>query len=322
MGRARRAGPLTWGLCLQLASLGCATRPTPPLRAVAASTAARPATCPDSLRSLAPEQSHRWLWLRPRALFDHPQLGPLLSRLAHNTNERALLAEAERVGIDPRTVERALLVDQGDSALTLVAGAFDTRRVIALQWDRMLPPQRRGAAGAGVERIEGMLGGRVVALSADGACGLIARAERDPRLVDRLISRREVDASDPPELIRWHLDGAPSEVSAPDDAALTATLRWTELRADATADGLRVTIVLAGPLPSNTPARMTRLLSTVAASPLGGALGADDWLHPTDDAWSREGDEWRGAFVVPWRGLRALVAFARGSVEAPDGPEF
>ncbi|MDO9020398.1 MAG: hypothetical protein Q8S73_06655 [Deltaproteobacteria bacterium] len=271
---------------------------------------------------MAPAHAQRWLWLRPRALFDHPQLGPLLSQLTRDAGERALVAEAERGGVEVRTVERALLVERGGASVSFAAGSFDARRVIELHWDRMLPPQRRGAAGAGVERIEGMLGGRPVALSTDAACGLLARADRDPRLVDRLVDRPSGGEPDPAEMVRWHIEGAPTEVESPEAAALTTTLRWTELRADPAADGLRVTIVLAGPLPTNTPARMTRLLLAMAASPLGAAVGADDWLHPTDAAWSHAGDEWRGGFVIPWRGLRALVGLARGAVEAPDRREF
>jgi hypothetical protein len=225
-------------------------------------------------------------------------------------------------GVEVRTVERALLVDRGEASVSFAAGSFDARRVIDLHWDRMLPPQRRGAAGAGVERIEGMLGGRPVALSTDAACGLLARAERDPRLVDRLVDRPAGGEPDPAEMVRWHVQGAPAEVESPEAAALTTTLRWTELRADPAADGLRVTVVLAGPLPANTPARMTRLLVAMAASPLGAAVGADDWLHPTDGAWGHAGDEWRGEFVIPWRGLRALVGLARGAVEAPNRREF
>jgi hypothetical protein len=168
-----------------------------------------------------------------------------------------------------------------------------------------------------------MLGGHPVALAADATCGLLARAERDPRLVDRLLDdRRMVGAPDPPELIRWHLEGAPAEVEGPESAALTASLRWTELRADPSPDGLQVTVVLAGPLPANTPARMTRLLTAMAASPVGAAVGADDWMRPTDSAWSHEGEEWRGAFVIPWRGLRALVSLARGAVDAPQRREL
>lgn len=272
---------------------------------------------------MAPPHARRWLWLRPRALFDHPQLGPLLSQLSRDAGERALLAEAERVGVDLRTIDRALQVERGGASVSLAAGPFDARRIIDLHWDRMLPPQRRGEAGPGIARIEGMLGGQAVALATDAACGLLARSERDPRLVDRLIDdRRMRPQPDPPELIRWHLEGAPAEVESPDSAALTASLRWTELRADAADDGLRVTVVLAGALPRNTPARMTRLLTTMAASPMGLAVGADDWMRPTDEAWSLEGDQWRGAFLIPWRGLRALVSLATGAVEGPGRREL
>ncbi len=272
---------------------------------------------------MAPPHAGRWLWLRPRALFDHPQLGPLLSELTRDSGERALLAEAERVGVDVRTIDRALQVERGGASVSLAAGSFDARRVVDLHWERMLPPQHRGDGALGVARIEGMLGGHPVALAADAACGLLARAERDPRLVDRLLDdRRMGGAPDPPELIRWHLEGAPAEVEGPESAALTASLRWTELRADPSADGLQVTVVLAGPLPANTPARMTRLLTAMAASPIGAAVGADDWMRPTDSAWSHEGEEWRGAFVIPWRGLRALVSLARGAVDAPQRREL
>lgn len=272
---------------------------------------------------MAPPHAQRWLWLRPRALFDHPQLGPLLSLLTRDAGERALLAEAERVGVDVRTIERVLQVERGEASVSLAAGAFDARRVVDLHWNRMLPPQRRGDAGRGIARIEGMLGGRSVALATDAACGLLARSERDPRLVDRLVEPQRTGVeTDPPELIRWHLEGAPVEVENPEAAALTASLRWTELRADPTEGGLRVTIVLAGALPTNTPSRMTRLLTAMAASPMGAAVGADDWVHPTDAAWSQQGDEWSGSFVIPWRGLRALVSLARGAVDPPDRREF
>lgn len=325
MGGARPGEGRRWGRGLLLASLGaslgCAAR-RPTRTPTTASAHSTRAACPTNLRVMAPVHAQRWLWLRPRALFDHPQLGPLLSQLTRDAGERALVAEAERGGVEVRTVERALLVDRGEASVSFAAGSFDARRVIDLHWDRMLPPRRRGAASAGVERIEGMLGGRPVALSTDAACGLLARAERDPRLVDRLVDRPGGGEPDPPEMVRWHVEGAPTGVEGPEAAALTTSLRWTELRADPTADGLRVTVVLAGPLPTNTPTRMTRLLVAVAASPLGVAVGADDWLRPTDAAWGHAGDEWRGEFVIPWRGLRALVGLARGAVEAPNRREF
>ena len=151
---------------------------------------------------MAPPHAQRWLWLRPRALFEHPQLGPMLSELTRDAGERALVAEAERVGVDMRTIDRALQVDRGEASVSFAAGAFDARRVVDLHWDRMLPPQRRGDAGPGLARIEGMLGGRAVSVATDAACGLLARAEREPRLVDRLLDDgRGAPEADPPELI-------------------------------------------------------------------------------------------------------------------------
>lgn len=317
-----------WGQRILLASLaastGCATRsPRPPPPSIQAAHASRDA-CPSSLRALAPPHAQRWLWLRPRALFDHPQLGPLLSELTRDAGERALVAEAERGGVEVRTIDRVLLVERAGGAVALAGGSFDARRIIDLHWDRMLPPQQRREGAAGVARIEGTLGGRVVALATDAACGLVARAERDPRLVDRLLDDRRTRSTevDPPELLRWHLEGAPAGVDGPDSAALTATLWWTELRADAVTEGLRVTIVLAGPLPGDTPDRVSRVLTALSASALGTAVGADDWLHPASVAWVDAGDEWRGDLVVPWRGLRAIVALARGTVESPHRPEL
>ena len=323
----RRAGRGWWERWLLLvslcAALGCMTH----RRAVLSTTALpRPVptnTCPTSLRAMLPAHAQRWIWLRPRALFDHPQLGPLLSELTRDSGERALLVEAERGGVDVRTIDRVLQADRGEASVALAAGSFDARRVIDLHWDRMLPPQQRGEAGPGIARIEGMLGGRSVTVATDAACGLLARAERDPRLVDRILDDRRTSSEvDPPELIIWHREGAPSEAASPESAALTASLRWTELRAEAVADGLRVTVVLAGSLPTNTPTRMTQLLTAMAASPIGAAVGADDWMHPTTLAWTQQRDEWHGEFVIPWRGLRALVALARGSVEAPNRREL
>lgn len=266
------------------------------------------------------------MWLRPRALFEHPQLGPLLSQINRDAGERALLTEAARVGVDLRTIERAVSVDRGGGvSLRVAAGAFDARRVIDLHWERMLPPQRRGDAARGETRIEGMLGGRPVAIVTDAACGLIARAERDPRLVDRVLDDRRTAGgeADPPEMIRWHVEGAPStELGAAAPDALTASLRWFELRADPDAEGLRVNVLLAGPLPADTPARMTRFLSEMAASDVGRAVGADDWLAPTESQWTREGDTWRGTVLVPWRGLRAFASLSAGSVVAPNRQEF
>ncbi len=265
------------------------------------------------------------MWLRPRALFEHPQLGPLLAQINRDAGERALLDEAARVGVDLRTIDRSLYISRGGGAsLAIAAGAFDARRVIDLHWERMLPPQRRGDAARGETRIEGMLGGRSVAIATDATCGLIGRAEREPRLVDRVLDDRRATAGegDPPEMIRWHVEGAPTElgVTAPD--ALTASLRWFELRADPDTDGLRVVVVMAGPLPDDTPTRMTRMLTEMAASGVGRAIGADEWLTPTTSQWSREGDAWRGTVVVPWRGLRAFASLTAGAVVVPTRQEL
>lgn len=266
------------------------------------------------------------MWLRPRALFDHPQLGPLLSQMNRDAGERALLNEAERVGVDLRTIERAVSVDRGGGVtLHVAAGAFDARRVIDLHWERMLPPQRRGDAARGETRIEGMLGGRPVGIATDAACGLIARAERDPRLVDRVLDDRRTAAGepDPTEMIRWHVEGAPTaELGAATPDALTASMRWFELRADPAPDGLSVTVLLVGPLPADTPARMTRFLSEMAVSGVGRAIGADDWLAPAESQWSREGETWRATLTVPWRGLRAFASLSAGSIAVPTRPEL
>ncbi|MDB4931087.1 MAG: hypothetical protein JWM10_3571, partial [Myxococcaceae bacterium] len=242
--------------------------------------------------------------------------------LTRDAGERALVAEAERAGVDPRTVERALFVDRGEASVVLAAGSFDARRIVDLHWERMLPPRRRGGAGTGRERVEGSLGERPVAVAVDAVCGLLARSERDGRLVDPVLDRPAGGEAEPAELIRWHIEGAPEELDDTTTAALTASLRWTELRADAVAEGVRVTLVLAGPLPANTPARMTRLLDAVSLSPMGGAVGADDWLHAEAATWSHEGETWRGALVIPWRGLRALVSLARGTVGSPTRQEL
>lgn len=321
---ARHTRPGRWERPLLLVALGvsaaCASRPPRP----APGTTAAGRACPQRLRAMLPAHSTQWLWLRPRALFDHAQLGPLLSQLTRDVGERALVADAERGGVDARTVERSLLVWRGEASLAIAAGAFDARRVIDLHWERMLPPRRRAAASRGVERIEGSLGGRAVAVATDAACGLVARAERETRLADRLLDDRRTREGepDPPEMIRWHFAGAPVEADAPGAAALTTTMRWCELRADPDADGLRVTLVLAGPLPSDTPARVTRLLREFATSPIGDAVGADDWLRADDARWEHEGEEWRGTLGVPWRGLRALTTLARGAIVAPGRHDF
>ncbi len=321
----RSAGRLLgrWhGVSTVVALLGC--RPSHAVRTNPTAQATSARACPASLLPLAPPGAARWLWVRPRALFDDPQAGPLLAGLLRDTGERALLDDTERNGVDLRTVERALFVDPGDGALLLAAGAFDAQRIIGLQWDRMLPPRRRSDAGHGAWRIEGMLGGRRVSVAADGACGLYARAEGNTRAADRVLAdgRTRPRGDDPMEPLRWHVNGAPASVTDAAGAAITASLRWFELRATPTPEGLRTDVVLDGPLPADTPARVARFLETVVASPLGASVGADEWLAPGSVTWERRDGQWWGRATLPWRGLRALADLGRGRIDVRDRPSF
>src|SRR4051812_17744201 len=84
-----------WTLCLCLAACGArlhsATSPT--------SVAVQ---CPTGLLPVLPPNTTSWVFLRPRAIDQHPQLGSIVARVFDAASERALIRRVERTGCDVR----------------------------------------------------------------------------------------------------------------------------------------------------------------------------------------------------------------------------
>lgn len=266
-----------------------------------------------SLRALVPDEATRWWIVRPRTIFDHPRLGAALSRSYDDAGERALLDRAARVGYDVRTVERALVAQTRAGELAVGLGSFDAARIVALLWERLLPPRRRGDGARGVTRVEGVLGRAPVAVAVDAACGAAAWAEGDTRLVDRVIVARASSLDDPDAVLVAH-----AELGDARERELLGALSARASSVDATASlvdaGLALDLTLHGAFtPADLPGLRARV-AVVARSELLRAIGAD--------AWAREGAVRTAAgdaslslrVTIPWAALDALADVLRGRI--------
>ncbi|MEZ4407876.1 MAG: hypothetical protein R3A52_15590 [Polyangiales bacterium] len=272
--------PRSLALAVLLAlSPACHRAPSPPRDGRATPPTPRP--CPTALASMVDRDVDRELWVRPRAIFEHPRLGPLASRSFDDRGELALLGRADRVGFDLRTVDRALLAWKGEDFVAIGMSPFDTRRVADLLWERLLPPRRRADPGRGLSRVEGSLGGRPVAAAFDASCGLAAFAEGDPSDVDRVLSTGSRDArapGDPTALLRWRARGVPDALRASAGGALAARVRALNVDVDATGEELTASLWLVGALDEGDVARVraaVRRPSPPRAT--GRAVGAGAW---------------------------------------------
>jgi len=316
---------LTASLALALAAC---TPPQAARRGPAAPAATNPA-CPTSLRAMVPPGTASWLLVRPRAILAHPRLGPALGRAFDDAGDQALFERARRVGYDVRTVERAMVAWRGPTTVAAGLGAFDTRRIDALLWDRLLPPRER-AEEDGVLRAWGVLGRSPAALGVWNACSFVAFAEGPGpaplRELDRLLRPRAPDArpsptsaADPDALALWHGDAAPAPMRDRAPEALLEGVRDVELAATLDERGVRVTLRLAGALPADAEARVRRAVAALAEEPVGHAVGAAQWLRDDRVTVTVSATELAAEALVPWAALDALADVLRGRVG--EGPE-
>jgi hypothetical protein len=295
-----------------VALVGAAACSPRPLSSTTPAPTATP-PCPQALTPQLDPAATTWLFARPRAIYDHPQLGPIVTRTFDAASERALLRRAERTGYDVRTLDRAAIAWTPEGVLYLGAGPLDGVRIGARLWERLLSPRRRTADRASNERMEGTLGYTFVAALVRSSCGVAAYAEgRATSVVDRIMAPRE--GRDPDELLVWHTRRVPSGVARVADDALARHVRELEVRVHDQPDGVRVVLRLEGPLPADAGARLRQATAALVDSPLGDLAGAVQWLTPQRLDLRQDAHELVASVIIPWRALSSLAEGLRGEV--------
>jgi hypothetical protein len=269
-----------------------------------------------------PATATQWWLLRPREIFAHPRLGAALSRSVDHLAERALIDRAARTGYDLRAVEQGLWAATPAGELALGLGSFDGAHILALLWDRLLPPRRESRGERGVARVEGRLARAEVTAAVDSRCGIAAWAEGDTRLVDPALTPptgtpREQWA--PSEVLRGRADledTHATEVLGP----LRAQLRAVEVAASLTVRGVAVSITLRGALTANVEALIRARVALMSRSALLRAAGAGSWCADDRVGVAVDDGGARVTVEVPWEAIDALAEVLRGEVrDARDG---
>lgn len=306
---------------LLLASmLGACAHPARPALS-SATPSPTTATCPTSLRAMVPAGASSWVVARPRAILAHPRLGRALGRAFDDAGDQALFERARRVGYDVRTVERALVAWRGPTTVAVGLGAFDTRRIDTLLWDRMLPPRER-AEGDGVLRAWGVVGATPTALAIWNTCSLVSWAEGPALAPLRAIEQtlRARGGVDDDALATWRGETVPAELRDRTPDALLEGVRGVELRALEDPRGVRVRLRLEGALPTDAEARLRRALDALIEEPIGHAVGAAQWLRGERVTVTQTGDGIDAEALIPWAAIDALADVLRGRVaEGPTG---
>lgn len=280
--------------------------------------------CPSSLRSLVPDGATRWLVAKPRALFEHPRLGRLLARAFDDAGDQALFDRARRVGYDVRTVDEAVVAWSARTTWSAGVGVFDTRRIEATLWERLLPPRGRDEH-RGVIRVEGTLGREPVSLALWRECALVAYGEgptsaRANEQAMRVAGDGGAVLSSVRDeaLVRWHDTTIPAALDDRAPTALLEGVRDVEVSAEATARGLAVTVTLEGRLPQEADAMARRALDAFEESPLGESVGAPRWAVASNVTISANDSAMTLRAEVPWTALDAMADVLRGRVgESP-----
>lgn len=292
----------------------CGSRSVPP-----SAPMQRVTSCPSSLVSALPRGVVSWLFVRPRALFEHPRLGAILDRAVDSAGERALIHRAGRTGYDVRTLDRVVIGWTDRGTVYLGAGSLDGRHIVSRLWDRLLSPRRRVRDRAGNERIEGVLGDTFVSALLRPACGVAAYAEGEASAaVDRIMVAQS--GRDPEALVVWHTRRVPESLAQGGGRALVHSVRELEVRVSPSMDGVRVTLSLEGPLPADAAVRLRRVVAAVVDSPLGELIGATQWLIPERLEVQERSGMLMAAVAVPWRALMGLAEVLRGEVGGPPAP--
>lgn len=269
----------------------------------------------ESLRTLIPAQSTSWWIVRPQRIFSHRRLGAALSRSIDHLAEQALVARAERVGYDLRTVDRALWAQTPRGTLAVALGTFDAARIVSRLWERLLPPRRRVDGLRGVARVEGRLANDEVTAAVDAACGVAAWSERDPTLVDRALAA-PVSAPPSPDdaLVIGHLARSP-ELAREALGPFAARTSVIELRASLHGErGVGVDVTLLGALGAADRVALRDRVRRIAESPLLRALGADVWTAGERVSITPAAGGLRMQVEVPWAAFEALSEVLRGRV--------
>ncbi|MFO0625494.1 MAG: hypothetical protein U0325_07715 [Polyangiales bacterium] len=279
-------------------------------------------TCPRDLRALVPPTATQWWLLRPRAIFAHPRLGAALSRSVDHLAERALIDRAARTGYDLRAVEQGLWAATPAGELALGLGAFDGAHILALLWERLLPPRRQSQGARGVARVEGRLARAEVTAAIDSRCGIAAWAEGDTRLVDPALlppSEAEATAGSAREVVRGRIDlddARATEALGP----LRAQVRSVEVSAELTDRGVALAVSLRGALAPEVEGMIRARVARMTQSALLRAAGASTWCADARVGVARESDVARVTVEVPWEALDALAEVVRGEVRDARDP--
>lgn len=269
-----------------------------------------------------PAAATQWWLLRPREIFAHPRLGATLSHSVDHLAERALVDRAARTGYDLRALEQGLWAATPAGELALGLGSFDGAHILALLWDRLLPPRRQSHGARGVARVEGRLARAEVTAAVDSRCGIAAWAEGDTRLVDPALTPPTGDSIEtwtPSEVLRGRVDLGDvrtTEVLGP----LRAQVRSVDVAASLTPRGVALAITLRGELTGDIEALIRARVALMTRSALLRAAGASSWCADARVGVTRETEGARVTVEVPWEALDALAEVLRGEVrDARDG---
>ncbi len=257
--------------------------------------------------------------VRPRALFEHPRLGRALARAFDDAGDQALFDRARRVGYDVRTVDRAVMAWSARTTWSAGVGAFDTRRIETMLWERLLPPRGR-VERDGVIRVEGALGREPVSLAVWNACAFVAYGEGPTSArANELALRGREGAADDDTLLRWHGATIPVAVQTRAPETLLEGVHDVELIADVVEGGVVVVLRVEGALPIDAVARVQRALAVFREGPLGESIGARRWASAERARIEVVDNTLVLRAVVPWVALDAIADVLRGRVgDAPS----
>lgn len=275
--------------------------------------------CPETLASLIDPGVDRELWVRPREIFAHPRLGPLVSRALGDRSELELMRRADQVGYDLRTVERALITWSHDNFIAIAISSFDLPTVVERLWNRLLPPRQRATPAEGVTTLRGSLANRSVTVAFEQHCGLVVYAENAPRALDRVlgVTAREGRApADPRALLRWRALGVASGVRVGPDAGVLARVRAMNLDVDAVDNGLSAVLTLVGPLDETDLSRLRSVARALSQSTLGRLVGAEGWMSSERLVFVRTPTGVRVSALAPWAVVESMSDVFRGAVRS------
>lgn len=273
-----------------------------------------PQRCPRALVPLLPNESQSWLFARPRALWQHPQLGPAVRQFLGDDGEVSLLRRAERLGYDVRTLERGAVAWTEQGAVYLAAGAFDAPRVSGLFWESLLAGRRRGSEPGRpwVSRVEGPRARTYVALRVDPRCGVAGYVENErPWLLDR--AQAGNDAADPEPLLVYQARAPFGASPGGAVGSLVGRLRVVQVTLRPRPAGLRVALRLEGDLGADPIPRVRSVLRALLDDPLGDLLAASQWLDPERVPMERGPGTLLAAVELPWERLEAIARALRGA---------